>query len=161
MGGKTAIVLGVAAGLVVGGLIVGGAIALVPVAPSVAPSATPAPAASPAPSATVGPSAPPSSGVSPSPVSPSPVSSSAPSESPSEASPAEAFGIGESASPLVLPLAGGGTVDLADYRCKPVWVHFMATWCPSCVDDAALGGIGPDVMAQGLGTILPGVTVTP
>lgn len=29
------------------------------------------------------------------------------------------------------------------------------------VRDGALGGIGPDVMAAGLGTILPGVTVTP
>ena len=148
---------------------------------------------------------------------------------------AEAFGIGEPAPPLVLPLVGGGTVDLADYRGKPVWVNFMATWCPSCVDelpsmagfaaryedtglvilavdvredeaavtaffkdlgvelpvgldsdgkasaewaaialpvhfwideegivrDGALGGIGPDVMARGLQTILPGVTVTP
>jgi len=29
------------------------------------------------------------------------------------------------------------------------------------VRDGALGGIGPDVMAQGLQAILPGVTVTP
>ena len=29
------------------------------------------------------------------------------------------------------------------------------------VRDAALGGLGPDVMATGLGSILPGVTVTP
>ena len=29
------------------------------------------------------------------------------------------------------------------------------------VRDGALGGIGPDVMATGLGSILPGVTVTP
>ena len=156
-------------------------------------------------------------------------------ESPAASSQAEAFGIGEPAPPLALPLAGGGTVDLADYRGKPVWVNFMATWCPSCVDelpamagfgaryedtdlvilavdvredeaavtaffedqgvevpvaldgdgkasaewgaialpvhywidadgivrDGALGGIGPDIMARGLGTILPGVTVTP
>jgi cytochrome c biogenesis protein CcmG, thiol:disulfide interchange protein DsbE len=126
-------------------------------------------------------------------------------------------------------------LDLADYRGKPVWVTFMASSCPSCVDDvstmagfearyadtglvtlavdvreseaavaaffedlgvglpvgldsdgkvaadwgaialpvhywvdadgivrdAAQGGVGPDVMARGLGTILPGVTVTP
>ncbi len=156
-------------------------------------------------------------------------------ESQAAPSQAEAFGIGEPAPPLILPLAGGGTVDLADYRGKPVWVNFMATWCPSCVDelpamagfgaryedtglvilpvdvredeaavaafykdlglalpvgldsdgkasaewaaialpvhfwideegivrDGALGGIGPDIMARGLQTILPGVTVTP
>jgi hypothetical protein len=27
--------------------------------------------------------------------------------------------------------------------------------------DAALGGIGPDIMARGVGAIMPGVTVTP
>ena len=234
MGGKTAIALGLMAGLVVGGLIVGGVIAFVPAGPS-APPTTGAPSSSPVasappttPSATlapVGQSAPPSSGASPSPS----------AEAPSASSPAEAFGVGEPAPPLVLPLVGGGTVDLADYRGKPVWVNFMATWCPSCVDelpsmagfqaryedtglvvlavdaredeaavaaffkdvgvglpvgldkdgkasaewgaialpvhywidaegivrDGALGGIGPDIMAQGLGTILPGVTVTP
>ena len=237
MGGKTVIVLGLAAGLVVGGLIVGGVVALVPAAPSVSTSATQAPAASSAPLVTDAPSAPPSTSSSPSTSPPPPAAASAPpaTEAPSGSSATEAFGIGEPAPPLVLPLVGGGTVDLADYRGKPVWVNFMATWCPSCVDelpsmagfqaryedtglvvlavdvredeaavaaffkdvgvqlpvgldsdgkvsaewgaialpvhywidadgvvrDGALGGIGPDVMAEGLATILPGVTVTP
>ncbi len=39
-------------------------------------------------------------------------------------------------------------------------VHFWID-TDGIVRDAALGGIGPDVMAAGLGTILPGVTVTP
>jgi len=134
-----------------------------------------------------------------------------------------------------VPKVGGGTIDLAALRGKPVWVTFMATWCPSCQDefplmngfavryakddlvvvaidvkedegtvaafaeslaatfplgldpngsnatawdalvlpvhfwidrdgigrDGALGGIGPDIMARGLQTVLPGVTVTP
>jgi thiol-disulfide isomerase/thioredoxin len=130
---------------------------------------------------------------------------------------------------------GGGTIDLASMSGKAVWVNFMQTTCPPCVDefpimsgfaaryadkglvvvavdiredeataaafarrlsatfpvgldtdgaaqqawgayglpvhfwidktgivrDGALGGIGPDVMARGVASILPGVTVTP
>ncbi len=148
---------------------------------------------------------------------------------------AGAFHVGQKAPGLVLPLLGGGTFDLARQAGKPVWVNFMATWCPPCRDefpvmagfaaryqstglvvvavdvkedsasiasfvsetgatfrvaldadaaaqqawgavalpvhfwvdaggivrDGALGGIGPDTMARGLQTILPGTTVTP
>ena len=130
---------------------------------------------------------------------------------------------------------GGGTIDLASMSGEAVWVNFMQTTCPPCVDefpimsgfaaryadkglvvvavdiredeataaafarrlsatfpvgldtngaaqqawgayglpvhfwidktgivrDGALGGIGPDVMARGVASILPGVTVTP
>jgi thiol-disulfide isomerase/thioredoxin len=130
---------------------------------------------------------------------------------------------------------GGGTIDLADLKGQPVWLNFMATYCPPCQDefplmngfatryakdglvvvaidvkedegtvasfaeslgatfplgldasgenattwdalalpvhfwidkagivrDGALGGIGPDIMARGVQSILPGVTVTP
>jgi thiol-disulfide isomerase/thioredoxin len=143
--------------------------------------------------------------------------------------------VGEAAPPLDLPQVGGGTIALAELRGQPVWVNFMATWCPPCVDEfplmngfaaryaeeglvviavdvredegtvaafaerlntafpigldsdgaaqaewganalpvhfwidaegivreGALGGIGPDMMADALGTILPGVEVTP
>ena len=146
-----------------------------------------------------------------------------------------AFHIGEPAPPLVVARVGGGTIDLAALRGRPVWVNFMATWCPPCVDefpvmngfaaryadnglvvvavdvaedettvaaftgrlnatfpvgldpngeaqdtwqapvlpvhfwvdaegivrDGALGGIGRDVMAAALRTIMPGVEVTP
>lgn len=145
------------------------------------------------------------------------------------------FHVGESAPALVVPQVGGGTIDLAVLRGKPVWINFMATWCPSCQDelplmngfaaryadkglvviaidvreeegavaafarrlnvsfpmgldvdgrvstrwgaialpihfwidaegivrDGALGGIGPDVMAAGLRTIMPGIDVKP
>ncbi|MDQ2964637.1 MAG: TlpA family protein disulfide reductase [Chloroflexota bacterium] len=152
------------------------------------------------------------------------------------ASPGEkAFHIGEEAPSLVVPQLGGGTIDLAALRGKPVWVNFMGTYCPPCRDefplmngfsaryaddglvviavdvredestvaafvqelnatfpigldgdgtaqraweavvlpvhfwidaegvvrDGALGGIGPDIMAAGLRTIMPGVDVTP
>jgi cytochrome c biogenesis protein CcmG/thiol:disulfide interchange protein DsbE len=145
------------------------------------------------------------------------------------------FHVGEPAPRLVLPLLGGGTVDLAKLKGQPVWVNFMGTYCPPCRDefpvmsgfqaryadtglkilavdvredtetvqsfvgstgaafdvaldkdgvaqkawgavalpvhfwvdaegivrDGALGGIGPDQMAQSLALILPGVNVTP
>jgi len=147
----------------------------------------------------------------------------------------QAFHIGETAPSLVVPQVGGGTIDLAVLRGKPVWVNFMGTYCPPCRDefplmngfyaryaddglivlaidvreeegtvaafaqelnatfpigldadgsaqraweavvlpvhfwidaegiirDGALGGIGPDIMADGLRKIMPGVNVTP
>jgi thiol-disulfide isomerase/thioredoxin len=147
-----------------------------------------------------------------------------------------AFMIGEPAPPLVVEQLDSETdISLASLRGKPVWVNFMATWCPPCRDelprmvdfatryedeglvvisvdveedpdvvgpymtsvgvtfpvgldrdgsaqdewgafalpvhywidasgvirDGALGGIGPDVMAAGLESILPDVDVEP
>ena len=37
-----------------------------------------------------------------------------------------------------MPQVGGGTIDLAALRGKPVWVNFMATWCPPCQDEFPL-----------------------
>lgn len=145
------------------------------------------------------------------------------------------FHVGEAAPALAVPQLGGGQISLASLAGKPVWVNFMQTTCPPCVDEfpimsgfaaryadtnlvvvaidvredegavaafvqslnarfpvgldtdgnaaqawdavalpvhfwidrggiiraGALGGIGPDIMAQNLQTILPGVTVTP
>jgi thiol-disulfide isomerase/thioredoxin len=48
------------------------------------------------------------------------------------------FHVGEPAPPLVVPQVGGGTIDLAALRGKPVWVNFMATWCPPCQDEFPL-----------------------
>jgi cytochrome c biogenesis protein CcmG/thiol:disulfide interchange protein DsbE len=156
--------------------------------------------------------------------------------SPSSSAVAQAgFHVGEPAPLLVVPQLGGGTVDLSMLRGKAVWVNFMQTTCPECVDEfplmngfkaryadqglvviaidiredegtvasfasrlgatfpigldtdgkaqqawatyalpvhfwvdregivraGALGGIGPDVMVDGLKKILPGVKVTP
>ena len=222
MGGKTAIGGGLVAGLITGAIVVGAVVLLVP-----GPGA-PDPAASPEPvgQASASPSAPSASNGS------SPGASGSPGAS---ADPAAAFGIGEPAPPLAVPQLGGGEVALSNLRGKPVWVNFMASWCPPCRDelpimnglaaryaetgrvvlaidvredeavvdafiremnvafpvgldgdgaaqsdwgalalpvhywidaegivrDGALGGIGPDVMAEGLESILPGVEVTP
>lgn len=222
MSPRLAVVAGLLSGILVAALVLGGIYALAPegtaVIPSPEPSATPAasvPPASHEPSASL------------------PVASSG-SPVPS-ASAAGLFHIGEPAPGLVVPQVGGGTIDLADLRGKPVWVNFMATYCPPCQDefplmngfaaryaeaglvvlaidvkedegtvaafaeslsatfplgldtngkasadwdaialpvhfwidadgivrDGALGGIGPDIMARGLQSILPDVTVTP
>ena len=145
------------------------------------------------------------------------------------------FHVGEPAPPLIVPQLGGGEIDLANLDGSPVWVNFMQTTCPPCIDEfplmngfaaryaehglvvmaidvredegivaafaqslnttfpvgldtdgvaqdawdavalpvhfwvdrdgiiraGALGGIGPEVMAEHLRTILPGVEVTP
>jgi thiol-disulfide isomerase/thioredoxin len=227
-----AVAAGLFTGVLAGAAMLGGILLLapgpvpVPTDPpaTVAPALPSAPAAA-SPSASA-PSALPSNGAA-SPSQPAPGPSSSPVQ--------EGFGVGEPAPALLVPRLGGGDIDLAQLRGKPVWVNFMATWCPSCVDelpamagfasrysdtglvvmavdvredaatvdafmrglgvtfpvgldeqgtaqqawgayalpvhfwvdaegivrDGALGGIGPDVMAAGLETILPGVDVTP
>lgn len=228
MGGKTVIGFGLASGVAAGALAIAALIALTPG------PAAPLPAVSPSPSEPVpsGSSVP--SGVPAGDPTAGPTASGGP-PAPSATSLAQAFGVGEPAPTLELPGVGGEPVNLADYRGRPVWVNFMATWCPPCRDelplmagfqaryddtglvviavdikedeptvqaffadleiyfpvgldlsgtaqaewgaialpvhfwidedgivrDGALGGIGPDVMAAGLQTILPGVTVTP
>ena len=225
MWARLSIVAGLVVGIAVAGLVLGGILAFapdapLPSAPSPAPVTVSPAAASSAPSA--------SSASSPA------ASTAAPTVSSSPVA-AAAFHVGQPAPPLVVPKVGGGTIDLATLRGKPVWVNFMATWCPPCQDefplmngfaaryastgldvlavdvqedegavaafakqlgatfplgldvdgkaasawdaiglpihfwidadgivrDGAVGGIGPDVMAAGLRTILPGVDVTP
>ena len=217
MSPRLSIVAGLLAGVVVAVVVLGGIVAL---APDPLPAATPVPSVVPS---IVIPSRPPSAG---------PSASADASSGPSGDAP---FNVGQAAPPLVVPQVGGGTIDLANLKGQPVWVNFMGTYCPPCVDefplmngfaaryadqglvilaidvkeeegvvaafaeslgatfplgldldgsaqttweaaalpvhfwidkdgiirDGALGGIGPDIMARGLQTILPDVTVTP
>lgn len=223
---------GMATALVAGALVV----ALAPETAGTAPS-PPTPASSP--SATVGgPSGVPESSGATAPSGPPGGPSGSPVASPSPLASvplAGSFRLGEPAPALVVRQLGGGTVDLGKLRGHPVWIEFMATWCPSCRDEfplmngfavryasdglvivavdvredeasvaafvaqlaatfpvgldddgkasaawgavglpthafvdatgiiryGAVGGIGPDIMAAGLRTIMPGVTVTP
>ena len=248
MGPRTTVAVGLVAGVVTAGLLFAALLLVVPPLGEAGASPSPSPAspspspASPSPSpASPSPASPSPASPSPSPANPSPgpSASASPSAGPSStpsATVATIFHIGETAPPLVVEELGTGTpIDLASLRGKPVWLNFMATWCPPCRDelplmtgyaaryaddglvvlavdvreadsvvaaymtsvgvtfpvgldpdgtaqagwgayalpvhywidasgvirDGALGGIGPDIMAQGLGSILPGVTVSP
>jgi len=224
MSPRLAILAGLLSGILVAALVLGGVFVLAPEGTAIVP--TPSPVQSP----------------SESPASPAPSAGASASAGPSASAGASAsgsalFGIGQPAPALVVPQVGGGgvTIDLAALKGKPVWVNFMATWCPPCQDefplmngfaaryaadglvvlaidvkedegtvaafaeslgatfplgldsdgaaqeewdalalpvhfwvdadgivrDGALGGIGPDIMARGLQSIMPGVTVTP
>jgi thiol-disulfide isomerase/thioredoxin len=113
------IVAGLLAGVAVAGLLLGGLVALAPDPP---PLATPSP---PLAVATA---------------SPSSVASTPPSTSPSAAASAAtgSFHIGQPAPPLVVPQVGGGTIDLAKLKGKPVWINFISTRCSACQADFPL-----------------------
>lgn len=233
--------LAVILGLIVGAVLVvavGAAIVLLGPRQSGGIASTPPPTAEPSPATSASPlasgSGPVASG-SASGNAASPSGGTGASSVPSPAVAPAAFHVGQPAPALRLPQIGGGTADLEALRGKPVWVYFMATWCPSCqeelplmnafaaryahdglvvlavdvreneaavgafatrmnavfpvsldadgtaatrwgvvglpvhfwidaqgiVRDGALGGIGGDVMAAGLRTIMPGVAVSP
>jgi cytochrome c biogenesis protein CcmG, thiol:disulfide interchange protein DsbE len=228
MWSRLSILAGLLSGILAAVLVLGAIVAFAP-----APGADPTPP--PAPSGSFG-LASASPAASPSPPSPSPSSGpSGASGSPAPSGSASLFHVGEPAPALVVPQVGGGTIDLANLKGQPVWVNFMGTYCPPCIDefplmngfaaryaanglvvlaidvkedegkvaafaeslgatfplgldsdgsaqqrwdaialpvhfwidkdgiirDGALGGIGPDIMARGLRTIMPGVDVTP
>lgn len=230
MGGKTAITVGLVTGILAGAAVLGGILLLAPAPPPPAASPSPAP-----PTAAPASALPSSSAAAPSPGASPTAAAISPGVSPAPSGGDSGFGVGAPAPVLVVPQVGGGEIDLAKLRGKPVWVNFMATWCPPCRDelpamagfaaryeetglvvllvdvredeaavaafadglgvrfpigldgdgkaqdewgayalpvhywidaegvvrDGALGGIGPDIMAVGLGSILPGVEVTP
>jgi thiol-disulfide isomerase/thioredoxin len=229
MGSRLSIVAGLVAGVIVALALLAGFVLIGPDAGGVAVTASPSASPSAPPSASVPPTASPSA-------SPSASASGSGSAVPSDGSGLTTnFHVGQPAPALLVPQVGGGTIDLATLKGKSVWVNFMQTTCPPCIDefplmngfaaryaddglvviaidiqesegtvatfaqqlnstfpigldtdaaaqrawgafglpvhfwidregivrDGALGGIGPDVMARGVGAILPGVTVTP
>jgi thiol-disulfide isomerase/thioredoxin len=77
---------------------------------------------------------------------PSPISTEEPTPTPTASglpnasqTPEPTFGagvfIGATAPRISLPALGGGTIDTAAYAGRPLWINFMATWCPQCIDE--------------------------
>ena len=130
MSSRYAVALGLLTGLITA--LVAGAlvVALGPEVPLVLPPPTPTVVVPNhgAPSATLGPAAPPPSATPGTTATPA---SSAPPSSPGPAG----LHIGSPAPPLVVPQLAGGTIELGRLRGHPVWIEFMATWCPSCRDE--------------------------
>ncbi len=128
---RLSIVAGLFAGIAVAALVLGGILAFAP-EPGALPTAAPEPSGSiaAAPSPSDAPTA------SPSGASASPSGSDA--ASPSAGASSGLFHIGEPAPALVVPQVGGGTIDLANLRGSAVWVNFMGTYCPPCLDEFPL-----------------------
>jgi cytochrome c biogenesis protein CcmG/thiol:disulfide interchange protein DsbE len=140
---RSPVLLGVLAALLVVLIVLAGVITVVPdLAPGAppypdpsparpaaasTPSATPPPAATPA-----GPGLPGTGGTT------GTGSPGAPPASGPGSPPAVGLQVGDRAPSLVLPRLGGGTVDLAALRGRPVWVNFIASWCPDCQDELPL-----------------------
>jgi len=54
------------------------------------------------------------------------------------ATPGPVVAIGQPAPRLQVTLTDGSLLDTADYAGQPLWINFMATWCPQCVDELPL-----------------------
>ena len=114
-------ILGVLGALVVGGLLTVLLLASAVSAPPALPSPVP-PTIPPLPTAT-----------------PIAQSSARPTIEPGEsATPGHILAVGQPAPRLQVTLTDGSLFDSADYEGTPLWVNFMATWCPQCVDELPL-----------------------
>jgi len=143
---RAPILAGVLAGLLAALLVVAAFVALAlsgpPATPSPSTMAAP-PSTSAAPSVTtppVGTTPAPTWTASPSARSPDPTTSPDAPASPDplrspSGSPEVGVAVGDIAPPLRLAQLGGAEVDTAALRGQPLWVNFMATWCPPCRDE--------------------------
>jgi peroxiredoxin len=69
---------------------------------------------------------------------PSDQPSGSPSASPGAPSTPPIMHVGESAPVLVVPQVGGGTIDVATLRGRPIWLVLMETGCSECLAELTL-----------------------
>lgn len=119
---RSPVILGAVLALVVGGVVVVGLLAALGAdAPTTPPPPTPSAGAT-------------SLGL----YTPEPTPTPSPTPSPSmPGSPTASVGtqVGNLAPRLVLPHLAGGQLDTANAAGTPLWINFMATWCPPCRDE--------------------------
>jgi thiol-disulfide isomerase/thioredoxin len=127
---RVAIVAGLLAGVAAAALVLGGILLF---APELAPTATPPPTVMPGAVASDAPAT-----ASASATASAGATGSAPAASGNVGGEGGLFHIGEPAPALAVEQVGGGTIDLAVLRGKPVWVTFMGTYCPACYDEFPL-----------------------
>jgi thiol-disulfide isomerase/thioredoxin len=138
------LVLGILLGVVLAVGTVAALAGLIPAAAEISPSSVPLTAPPPTPTPTPLPVETAEPSGSPAPGSPGPSATPGPGVSASPAGsatagPSPAFPlVGKAAPALVVPKLGGGTIDLAGLRGKPVWVAFTGTYCPPCRDEYPL-----------------------
>lgn len=61
---------------------------------------------------------------------------------------------GDAAAAFSLPKAGGGTLSLAQYKGKPLYLNFFASWCGPCNSEAkSVSDLYRKYHARGLATI--------
>lgn len=138
MGNRLSIVIGTVAGVFVTAGVLAGILAF-------APDPAPATSAPSAPSLTAAPSVDASG-------SPGTAESPAPSGPRASATLLTTnFHVGDPAPAIRVAQLGGGEIDLAALKGQPVWVNFMATWCPSCIDEfPRMNGFAARYAASGL-----------
>ena len=136
---RAPILAGVLAGVFAAFLVAAAFVALALSGPTAtpAPSMVAAPSVTPPVAAPTEPTSEPTPSVSfttPAP-SPLPTTSPGPSPSPSPGDPQVGLAVGDIAPPLRLAQLGGAEVDTEALRGQPLWVNFMATWCPPCREE--------------------------
>lgn len=61
--------------------------------------------------------------------------SASPTEGPAGSPVAEGVAVGQRAPAIEVTLLDGSVMNTADFLGKPIWINFMATWCPQCQDE--------------------------